>query len=53
MATVTDSIAPEATVEVATGRPSTPVLDSQSLALHSSMLEAGSKAALTLTPVVK
>ena len=34
MATVTDSTAPEVTTEVATGRPSTPKLDSQSLALH-------------------
>ena len=34
MATVTDSTAPEATAEVATGKPSTPALDSQSLALH-------------------
>ena len=53
MATVTDSIAPEATTEVATGRPSTPTLDSRSLAQHSSMPEAGSKAVLTLTSVAK
>ena len=53
MATVTDSTAPEVTTEVATGRPSTPTLDSQSLDLHSSMPEVGSKVALTLTPVAK
>ena len=53
MATVTDSTAPEATEVVAVGKPSTPALDSRSLALHLSTPEADLKAALKLTPVAK